>query len=151
MRGPDFSEVLESACKSAGIELDEGAFKARSRLAHNTAARLQRFADRILDLGARATQAAASLDSYFEHQSERPSQRKGKPSDPEAVAAELRITPGMTLEALNRLRREYARTNHPDRAHASEREQATRRMMIANMLIDSELKRRNASSAPFKR
>ena len=66
MRGPDFSEVLERACRSAGIELDDGVLGPRSRFAQSTATRLQRFADRILDLGSRAGQTAASLDSYFE-------------------------------------------------------------------------------------
>jgi len=48
----------------------------------------------------------------------------------------------MTLSDLNRLRRNYALANHPDRAGSADRENATRRMMVANMLIDREVNRR---------
>jgi hypothetical protein len=52
----------------------------------------------------------------------------------------------MTLADLSQLRRQFALANHPDRVGASEREIATRRMMIANMLIDRERKRRHAKT-----
>lgn len=151
MRGPDFSEVLENACRSAGINLNDDVLGARSRFAQGAASRLQQLADRILELGSRASGAAASFDSYLEHQGETPPPRKRKSSDPQAVAAELRISSSMTFEELGRLRREFARANHPDRADAGEREHATRRMMIANMLIDRELERRHGPQRASKR
>ena len=57
------------------------------------------------------------------------------------VADTLQLRNGMTAADLNALRRRFALAHHPDRAAASEREQAGRRMMIANMLIDQALAR----------
>jgi hypothetical protein len=145
MRDQDFSDVLDRACRSAGIDPEGNASHGGPRLARGAASRLQQLADRIAELAGRATQAATtSFDFYSEHQSERPAPRPHKPSDPEAVAHELRITAKMTFSDLTRLRREFALANHPDRVELAEREEATRRMMIANMLIDRELKRRHA-------
>lgn len=59
---------------------------------------------------------------------------------PEEVAQDLGITAGMTPEALNDLRRAFARDNHPDRIHPDFRAKATIRMKIANMLIDETLR-----------
>ena len=64
-------------------------------------------------------------------------------SDQEAVAAELRLNPLLTVDDLKRLRRLYAAANHPDRVPPAQREQATRRMTIANMLIDQALAERH--------
>jgi hypothetical protein len=57
------------------------------------------------------------------------------------VADTLQLRTGMTAADLNALRRRFALAYHPDRAVASEREQAGRRMMVANMLIDQALAR----------
>lgn len=110
----------------------------------DAASRLQQLADRIVEVAGRTGLAANSFDSYFEHQSESLAQRPKKPCDPQSVADELRITARMTSSDLNRLRREFALANHPDRADQTQREGATRRMMIANMLIDRELGRRHS-------
>jgi hypothetical protein len=55
------------------------------------------------------------------------------------VAAALQLHAGMTTADLNRLRRTFALAHHPDRAGLLHRDQACRRMMIANMLIDQAL------------
>ncbi|HEU0058765.1 MAG TPA: hypothetical protein VFR19_02720 [Hyphomicrobiaceae bacterium] len=55
------------------------------------------------------------------------------------VADALQLHPGMTAAELNRLRRTFALAHHPDRAGAFDRDEADRRMMIANMLIDQAL------------
>jgi hypothetical protein len=47
----------------------------------------------------------------------------------------------MTAADLNRLRRKFALTLHPDRAGALDRDETCRRVMIANMLIDQALAR----------
>jgi hypothetical protein len=109
----------------------------------SAASRLQQLADRVVEATGRTGLAANSYDSYFEHQSENPAPQRKKPSDAKSVADELRISARMTSSDLNRLRREFALANHPDRVDQAQREDATRRMMIANMLIDRELKRRN--------
>jgi hypothetical protein len=54
--------------------------------------------------------------------------------------AELHLTPNLTCEDLARIRREFAKLNHPDRVLPPEREEATRRMTIANSLIDEALR-----------
>ena len=55
---------------------------------------------------------------------------------PELVLHELGPTEHLTADELNRLRRLYMWRNHPDRRGDAQRESATRRVAIANMLID---------------
>lgn len=61
-------------------------------------------------------------------------------NEAEAVAAQLRLRPRLTAQELRRIRRAFALANHPDRVPAPLRERATRRMVIANTLIDTALK-----------
>ena len=57
-------------------------------------------------------------------------------SEEEDVAAELDLASTKSLADLARIRRGFARRNHPDMLHPGISEQATARMKIANMLID---------------
>jgi hypothetical protein len=59
---------------------------------------------------------------------------------PEDIAAELDLAGVTDIAALRRLRRDFARANHPDRVPAVWRQEATIRMMIANQLIDKALR-----------
>lgn len=61
-------------------------------------------------------------------------------SEHEQVVDELHLTPNLTLSDLKLIRRKFAKTNHPDRVPPAVREQATRRMTIANSLIDEALR-----------
>ena len=61
--------------------------------------------------------------------------------DPASLAAELGLESAMTRTELRRLRRRFALENHPDRLAPSRREIASRRMTIANSLIDAALRR----------
>lgn len=61
-------------------------------------------------------------------------------SDHDAVMEELHLTPGLSAADLVRLRREFAKSNHPDRVPSPAREVATRRMTIANCIIDEALR-----------
>lgn len=63
-------------------------------------------------------------------------------TDPSAIASELAITGATSIAELNRLRRSFALANHPDRLAPIYRDTATRRMMIANRLIDEAIYRR---------
>jgi hypothetical protein len=63
-----------------------------------------------------------------------------KPSDYAAVAEELGLRPGLTSRQLSGIRRAFALANHPDRVPSPRRGPATRRMAIANILIDRALK-----------
>lgn len=58
----------------------------------------------------------------------------------EQVGAALHIRPRHSARELRHIRREFARDNHPDRMPAAHRDRATRRMVIANGLIDQALK-----------
>ena len=145
MRSPSFADVLDSVCRSAGIDPHAAAPKAAHAFLRGTGSRLHVLADRILEFASRAHISAPAYDPYLEHAGEhRPHRRLRKPKDPGAVAAELRISAAMTPADLSRLRREFALANHPDRVDPLDRDLATRRMMVANMLIDTELRRRRA-------
>lgn len=60
---------------------------------------------------------------------------------PQDVAEDLKLSEARSAEALQSLRRAFARRNHPDMVGEEWREQATLRMKIANLLIDEALKR----------
>jgi hypothetical protein len=62
------------------------------------------------------------------------------PADDAAIAAELRLGSARTGEDLRRIRRSFAMRNHPDRVPAWLRDEATRRMTIANALIDRAMR-----------
>ncbi len=63
-------------------------------------------------------------------------------SDEDEVARALRISRSMTPAELSRRRRDFARSHHPDRVPEPFRAQATRRMSIANAMIDGALRSR---------
>jgi hypothetical protein len=63
------------------------------------------------------------------------------------LADELHLSPDLTVDELRRLRREFAVSNHPDRVDPAERQRATRRMSLVNVLIDKALKERMAEGA----
>lgn len=56
------------------------------------------------------------------------------------IAQDLGLSPRDTADAAHEKRRQFAKTNHPDRVAPPFREQATRRMTIANTLVDRFLK-----------
>jgi hypothetical protein len=97
--------------------------------------------------GLRTSTPSDFIDSYLEHDNKRGSPHVAKAVDTRSIADELRITAQMTVSDLTRLRREFALTNHPDRASSTDREIATRRMMAANMLIDCAMKGRRQPEA----
>lgn len=65
-------------------------------------------------------------------------------TNPREIAAELAITAMTTTAELYRLRRTFALNNHPDRLAPHYRESATRRMMVANRMIDDAIAARSA-------
>lgn len=58
------------------------------------------------------------------------------------IADDLDLKPDDIPEKLMARRRAFAKLNHPDRVHPEFRAQATRRMTVANMLIDQALRQR---------
>ncbi len=63
----------------------------------------------------------------------------------EAILAELGLTENLTGQELSRLRRLFMWRNHPDRHRESQRASATRRVAIANMLLDRARSRLTAN------
>jgi hypothetical protein len=67
-------------------------------------------------------------------------------ADEDRIAEELDLQAAKNLDDLARIRRSFARRNHPDKLHPRLAELATARMKTANMLIDRrehELKQRS--------
>lgn len=60
---------------------------------------------------------------------------------PEEIAAELAISSADTQQTLNEKRRAFAKANHPDGVAQPFRNNANRRMTIANLLIDEAMRR----------
>ncbi|MCM2473106.1 hypothetical protein HGO38_06400 [Rhizobium sp. CG5] len=60
---------------------------------------------------------------------------------PMQVAEDLALSPADTLQILTEKRRSFARANHPDGVADPFRDKATRRMQIANLLIDEAIAR----------
>jgi len=60
----------------------------------------------------------------------------------EDIAAELDISARDTIQSLSEKRRAFAKKNHPDGVDPLFRENATKRMTTANLLIDQALRRR---------
>jgi len=71
--------------------------------------------------------------------SEIPKTEVAKTED-EAIAEELGLNADLASVELRRIRRDFAKKNHPDRFEPALRTGAARRMSIANMLIDAHLK-----------
>jgi hypothetical protein len=137
--GPSFADALEDACRAAGIKLDvQPSQPSRPRARHSS--RIEQIGDIARDL--RMSMLSSMVDAYMEHQRDRKVRRVRRTTDPKAIAGELGITDQMSRTELTRLRRRFAFDNHPDRVDYLERDAATRRMMIANMLIDGAMKQR---------
>jgi len=66
--------------------------------------------------------------------------RRSARSEHDEIVAELHLTSNLTPHDLKLIRRRFALANHPDRVALHLREQATRRMTIANSLIDQALR-----------
>lgn len=94
-----------------------------------------------------APQAAAAYLDLYEEPAPPPEEPPPAPpphllrTAPEEVAEDLALTGRESVEDLLARRRAFARDNHPDRAPADLRTNATLRMKIANMLIDETIRR----------
>ena len=58
---------------------------------------------------------------------------------PDAIRRELNLRPGLTRAELQRLRRSFAASNHPDRLPQEVRADAEQRMKMANALLDTAM------------
>jgi hypothetical protein len=95
--------------------------------------------DWLFHIFAAAADAAVAAQSSFA--AYREAAGEAQPSiaalgEEERVVVELDLASAKSLDDLTRIRRNFARRNHPDMLHPGLSEQATARMKIANMLID---------------
>jgi hypothetical protein len=126
----NFNDVLDGLAQSAS----EGPFT----VGHATPP--LDFSDRhILHSSSEVRSAPLESKLYAEDQPWELSAVVPQKSEQQLIADELGLNPSLTARTLRRMRRRFALTNHPDRVPAAEREQATRRMVIANGLIDQAL------------
>lgn len=140
-----FSHILDARVRAAADEPDAGA---EAPLASLT--RLEAVLDHTR--GPDTAQAYVSVDALAraygdEHPMFTEPELRLYRSDIETVAGELGLVPHMTIEDLNRRRRDFAMTNHPDRVPLGQRGTATRRMTIANMLVDQAVKEKRNQPA----
>jgi hypothetical protein len=70
--------------------------------------------------------------------------QKPQKTEDERIAEELGVTPELRTIDLKRIRRDFAKRNHPDRFGPANRSNAERRMSIANMLIDELMRQSRA-------
>ena len=142
----EFLKALEEArAAMAGREADDGPRK----VSHpDSAARGMGFRDAIDRLtGTLRSYISAGLVSRLYADASQTRSRETTPStsvaprsEHEQVLAELHLTSNLTAHDLKLIRRKFAMANHPDRVAPPIRDEATRRMTIANMLIDDALR-----------
>jgi hypothetical protein len=75
----------------------------------------------------------------------KPQEARVQKSEDETIAEELGLRADLAIVDLRRIRRDFAKKNHPDRFEPAHRLGAARRMTIANMLIDARLKQKPPS------
>jgi hypothetical protein len=142
----DFTEILETLERTS----DDAAATAAKMSDQQLRDILDRMPEFSEDHSYIPSQILAKI--YADARAQRPSPPEPLPeppkSDDEIVADELQLKPELSVDDLLRIRREYALTNHPDRVAASLREQATRRMTIANMLIDQAVRQKKSGAPP---
>ena len=130
----DFATLLDEAIAEA--EAQEGPAYARTTIPFDVLAEGQG--------GEPVSDAAAAAEYLFAMADVPPVAPMGPPAplpelpstEPAAIARELKLTGREKPETLDRLRREFAFRNHPDRVAPELRQRAIVRMQIANRMID---------------
>jgi len=145
----EFLKALEEA-RRAALDRDEAPSESRVRpeSAHTTNFEFRRVIDDMAGKVRSYVSARLLSRLYAENGAQQAGTTNGGPATPplpprsehDTVLDELHLTPGLSAADLVRLRREFAKTNHPDRVQPPGREQASRRMTIANSIIDEALR-----------
>lgn len=135
----DFGSLLDARTRLAGSGAETMARSYRQcRTMPDLAASAEPLADAPRDMPEALSRAYAEEEAH-------PPTLPGA-CDPEALARELGLGAELTARDLERVRRSFARANHPDRAPAAERDLATLRMTLANALIDQALAKHGRKS-----
>ncbi|RFB90716.1 hypothetical protein B5K08_17390 [Rhizobium leguminosarum bv. trifolii] len=143
--------VFQSVLERLKAE-DETAEEAEAPAAHRVAGLGTGFAFDVMEGVSVASQRIGQ--AYFDNFGQEPIQKEAPPPEPEPVmpdhlariapeeiAAELAIAAADSQQMLNEKRRAFAKANHPDGVAEPFRDNANRRMMIANLLIDEAMRR----------
>lgn len=138
---PDFATVLKETEANSGQ--DEAVRRSQINLAS---------AFFSAGLGDSAAPSRPEIDLaplfYFEEKSAESDQRETERQaiaermqnqSPDAIRRELNLRPGLTRAELQRLRRSFAASNHPDRLPQEFRADAEQRMKMANALLDTAM------------
>ncbi len=133
--GESFSRMLEEV----GFKREEPPPHVRLRPLSNPAYQIQFVSDPARPLTAETLGGLYLEELVYDAETMGDTPPPATSTDPQEIAAELGITGTTSLEELHRLRRRFALSNHPDRLAPIYRETATRRMMIANRLIDDAI------------
>ena len=130
----DFATLLDEAIAEA--EAQEGPAYARTTIPFDVLAEGQG-GEPVSDAAAAAEYLFAMADVPPVAPMAPPAPLPDLPStEPAAIARELQLTGREKPETLDRLRREFAFRNHPDRVAPELRQRAIVRMQIANRMID---------------
>ena len=144
----EFADILDTiATPEVVAELDEAWNTARSaRINPEPVHQSKDWLLQLLDgLTADSEVAAAGSADAYRHEVDGDHPAPAPSADEQAeIAAELGLAPTLSIADLKHIRRTFAMRNHPDRLHASMRWEATRRMTIANTLIDGLIKAKTA-------
>ncbi|WP_395697611.1 hypothetical protein [Methylocella sp.] len=134
---PEDAAPDAKSAQDAGAKPADGGPSARARRAPNPVHAMRRLiAGFAATLGRRRRQGPEAASTP-------PAAPPPAPLDEDAaIARELGLTSNLAIGDLRRIRRDFAKKNHPDRFAPALRNQAARRMTIANMLIDQQLKGR---------
>ena len=130
----DFATLLDEAIAEA--EAQEGSAYSRTTIPFDVLAEGQG-GEPVSDAAAAAEYLFAMADAPPVAPMAPPAPLPELPStEPAAIARELKLTGREKPETLDRLRREFAFRNHPDRVAPELRQRAIVRMQIANRMID---------------
>jgi hypothetical protein len=133
--GRHFGAVLEAVGRAATTEaVERAAASYRGRIVLEC----------LLEQAGRASHPTHETLAELYVEGAQPPQ-PAEPARYRSVAEELGLRPGLAPRELIALRRAFALANHPDRLPPERRDEATRRMAIANILVDRALRETRAT------
>jgi hypothetical protein len=143
----EFTRILELALRAKAAEAQH-AEERRHDWAHAVDSQIQSALEELLSSPAYVP--IGRLAQLYGDEGSAAGHERARDLD-QFLAEELHLNPDLTADELRRLRRQFAIYNHPDRVMASERDRATRRMALVNVLIDRALREKRAQAASAKR
>jgi hypothetical protein len=149
LRRPTLTHAFERALDDARVDAPPGSdSEADANQSEDPAQKFQSALETLPELaGSSKYVAASSLAAAYKAEAEQTEipkpQRAPRAERPQPVKRPqpIKLRPGLAVRDLQRLRRQYALDNHPDRVPVEMRDEAARVMAEANAAIDKALKR----------